>query len=95
MSGTEDGKWVWSLWVSRDLVVVIVLASLMVVFFLPSFLWLYHMACGILVSQSWIEPGPLAVSAGVITTGLSGNSLMVVFLTEIALVPGFEMSCLY
>ena len=53
------------------------------------------MACGILVSHSGIEPGPLAVSAGVITTGLSGNSLMVVFLTEVALVPRFETSRLY
>lgn len=72
MSGTEDRKWDWSLWVSQDLGVVTVLASLVVVFFLPSFLWLYHMACGISVSQSGIESGPLAVSAGVITTGLSG-----------------------
>ena len=53
------------------------------------------MACGILVSHSGIEPGPLAVSAGVITTGLSGNSLMVGFLTEVALVPRFETSRLY
>lgn len=49
MSGTEDGKWIWSLWVSQDLVVVIVLASLMVVFSHSSFLWLYHLACCILV----------------------------------------------
>ena len=95
MSGTEDGKWVWSLWVSQDLVVVTAPASLTAVFFLSSFLWTYHMACGILVSHSGIEPGPLAVSAGVITTGLSGNSLMVVFLTEVALVPRFETSRLY
>ena len=41
--------------------------------------WLSHTACGILVSRSEIDPGPLHWKRGVLTTGLPGKSLTVHF----------------
>ena len=41
--------------------------------------WPYHMACGVIVPHPGIEPKPSAVKAGLLTTGLPGNSLQIVF----------------
>ena len=38
------------------------------------FFWPYHMACGILIPQSGIEPRPLQWEHRVLTTGPAGKS---------------------
>ena len=48
--------------------------SIYVHIFIYIYLWLLHVACGILVPRPGIEPRPLAVRSGVLTTGLPGNS---------------------